>query len=191
MRLSLFIFLHVIVLIILLIVHPHVRAEDDGWAIEEHSKEYIYLTKRGEVVHGDKLIFSMEYKDCDTIFHLFTVLTTRAPEDIIQFENQKVPIDLNGHDLTAKVIYIQPVLKNKANWLVFELGEFETIKYSNLLSEFLKKNEGYEITLKDGINYKVENYFDIYRNNWKLNNFSEKISETYKRCKQKTTVKES
>lgn len=191
MRLSLFIFLHVIVLIILLIVHPHVRAEDDGWAIEEHSKEYIYLTKRGEVVHGDKLIFSMEYKDCDTIFHLFTVLTTRAPEDIIQFENQKVPIDLNGNDLTAKVIYIQPVLKNKANWLVFELGEFETIKYSNLLSEFLKKNEGYEITLKDGINYKVENYFDIYRNNWKLNNFSEKISETYKRCKQKTTVKES
>jgi len=191
MRLSLFIFLHVIVLIILLIVHPHVRAEDDGWTIEEHSKEYIYLTKRGEVVHGDKLIFSMEYKDCDTIFHLFTVLTTRAPEDIIQFENQKVPIDLNGHDLTAKVIYIQPVLKNKANWLVFELGEFETIKYSNLLSEFLKKNEGYEITLKDGINYKVENYFDIYRNNWKLNNFSEKISETYERCKQKTTVKES
>ena len=191
MRLSLFIFLHVIVLIILLIVHPHVRAEDDGWAIEEHSKEYIYLTKRGEVVHGDKLIFSMEYKDCDTIFHLFTVLTTRAPEDIIQFENQKVPIDLNGHDLTAKVIYIQPVLKNKANWLVFELGEFETIKYSNLLSEFLKKNEGYEITLKDGINYKVENYFDIYRNNWKLNNFSEKISETYKRCKEKTILKDS
>ena len=191
MRLSLFIFLHVIVLIILLIVHPHVRAEDDGWAIEEHSKEYIYLTKRGEVVHGDKLIFSMEYKDCDTIFHLFTVLTTRAPEDIIQFENQKVPIDLNGHDLTAKVIYIQPVLKNKANWLVFELGEYETIKYSSLLSGFLKENDGYEITLKDGINYKVENYFDIYRNNWKLNNFSEKISETYKRCKQKTTVKES
>ena len=191
MRLSLFIFLHVIVLIILLIVHPHVRAEDDGWAIEEHSKEYIYLTKRGEVVHGDKLIFSMEYRDCDTIFHLFTVLTTRAPEDIIQFENQKVPIDLNGHDLTAKVIYIQPVLKNKANWLVFELGEYETIKYSNLLSGFLKENDGYEITLKDGINYKVENYFDIYRNNWKLNNFSEKISETYKRCKQKTTVKES
>ena len=191
MRLSLFIFLHVIVLIILLIVHPHVRAEDDGWAIEEHSKEYIYLTKRGEVVHGDKLIFSMEYKDCDTIFHLFTVLTTRAPEDIIQFENQKVPIDLNGNDLTAKVIYIQPVLKNKANWLVFELGEFETIKYSNLLSEFLKKNEGYEITLKDGINYKVENYFDIYRNNWKLNNFSEKISETYKRCKEKTILKDS
>ena len=33
--------------------------------------------------------------------------------------------------------------------------------------------------------------FDIYRNNWKLNNFSEKISETYERCKQKTTVKES
>ena len=188
-RLFLLVVLHALVISFLSITHP--QAEEDGWDIEEHSKEYIYLTKKGEVVHGDKLIFSMKYKDCDTIIHLFTVLTTRAPDDIIQFANQRVPIDLNGNDLTAKVIYIQPVLKNKANWLVFELGEYETIKYSKLLSRFLKENKGYEITLKDGINYKVESYFDIYKNNWKLNNFSEKISETYKRCKQKTNIKDS
>ena len=191
MRLSMFVFLHIIAILILLIVHPHAKAEDDGWAIEEHSTDYIYLSKNGEVVWGDKLIFSMEYKDCDTIVQLFTVLTTRAPKDIIKFENQRIPITLNGHDLTAKVIYIQPVLKNRAHWLVFKLGNYETKKYSKLLSGFLKENNSYEIALKDGLNYKVENYFDIYRNNWKLDNFPDKISETYERCKEKMIIKDS
>ncbi len=38
MRLSLFFFLHVVALIILLIVHPHARA-DNGWTIEMYNKK--------------------------------------------------------------------------------------------------------------------------------------------------------
>ena len=33
MRLSLFVFLHIIAILILLIVHPHARNGDNGWAI--------------------------------------------------------------------------------------------------------------------------------------------------------------
>ena len=33
--------------------------------------------------------------------------------------------------------------------------------------------------------------FDIYRNNWKLDNFPDKISETYERCKEKMIIKDS
>ena len=128
MRLSLFLFLHVIVFIILLIVHPHVRAEDDGWAIEEHSKNYIYLSKNGEVIHGDKLIFSMDYNNCDKLYHLFTFLTTKAPDDVQQFVNKRIPITLNDIELSAEVIYIQPFLNNKAYWIMFELGKYETEK---------------------------------------------------------------
>ena len=36
MRLSLFFFLHLVALVILLIVHPHARA-NDRWAIEEQN----------------------------------------------------------------------------------------------------------------------------------------------------------
>ncbi len=38
MRLSLFFFLHVVALIILLIIHPHARA-DNEWIIEKHNKK--------------------------------------------------------------------------------------------------------------------------------------------------------
>ena len=143
MRLSLFLFLHVIVFIILLIVHPHVRAEDGGWAIEEHSKDFIYLSKNGEVIHGDKLIFAMEYTNCDKLDHMFSFLTTKAPNDIHQFENKRLPILLNDTKLTAKVILILPVLNNRAFWVMFKLGDYETQKYARLLSGFIEENEKY------------------------------------------------
>jgi len=191
MRFSSFIFLHVIALIILLIVHPHARGDDDGWAIVERSKDYINLTKNGEFIYGDRLIFSMKYKDCDKIYHLFTFLTTKAPDDIHQFANKKIPITLNDIELSAEVIYIQPILNNRAYWVMFELGEYETEKYVRLLSKFFKKNKRYEIALADGLNFEVEKYFDITRNSWRLDKFSEKFAETYKRCKEKTTLKDS
>ena len=42
MRLSLFFFLHLVVLIILLIVNPHARAHD-GWVIDECNKSLTFL----------------------------------------------------------------------------------------------------------------------------------------------------
>ncbi len=45
MRLSLFFFLHVVALIILLIVHPHARA-DNGWTIEKHNQDLTYINSK-------------------------------------------------------------------------------------------------------------------------------------------------
>ena len=43
MRLSLFFFLHLVAFVILLIVHPHARA-NDGWAIEDGDKDLTYIS---------------------------------------------------------------------------------------------------------------------------------------------------
>ena len=43
MRLSLFFFLHLVAFVILLIVHPHARA-NDGWTIEKDNKRYSDIT---------------------------------------------------------------------------------------------------------------------------------------------------
>ena len=45
MRLSLFFLLHLVAFVILLIVHPHARA-DDGWAIERHNKILTYISNK-------------------------------------------------------------------------------------------------------------------------------------------------
>ena len=86
---------------------------------------------------------------------------------------------------------IQPVLNNRAFWVMFKLGDYETQKYAKLLSGFIDENEKYEIRLADGFNFEAEKYFDITQNSWILDNFSEKFAETYKRCKEKTILKDS
>ena len=86
MRLSLFFFLHLVAFVILLIVHPHARAQDDGWAIIEKDKNFIYMSKNGEFIYGDRIVLSLNYKDCDTVYHLFTFLTTKGDANIYQFE---------------------------------------------------------------------------------------------------------
>ena len=56
MRLSLFFFLHLVAFVILLLVHPHAKAEDDGWYINDFG-DYVVAAVPGEVIHGDKLRF--------------------------------------------------------------------------------------------------------------------------------------
>ena len=106
MRLSLFFFLHLVAFVILLIVHPHARA-NDGWTIADGDKDYIYLTKNGEYLYGDRLIFSLNYKNCNKIHQLFTFLTTKGDSNIYQFENKKLPITLNDTEFHAEVIHIE------------------------------------------------------------------------------------
>ena len=110
MRLSLFFFLHLVAFVILLIVHPHARAQDDGWAIIEKDKDFIYMSKNGEFIHGDRIVLSLNYKDCDTVYHLFTFLTTKGDANIYQFENQNIPIKINNFDFFAKVTHIEKIL---------------------------------------------------------------------------------
>ena len=191
MRVSLFILLHVVAMIILLVVHPHARADDDGWAISESDKDYIYLSKNGEFIYGDRLVFSMEYVNCNKIYHLFTFLTTKGNNNIYQFKNKRIPITLNDHEFSAEVIHIEKILDDRAHWVVFKLGNYDTEKYAKLLIGFLEENERYEIELSNGLNFEVKKYFDITRNNWKLDNFSKKFAETYKRCKDKTILKDT
>ena len=191
MRLSLFFFLHLVAFVILLIVHPHAKAQDKGWAIIEKDKNFIYMSKYGEFIHGDRIVLSLPYDDCDTIYHLFTFLTTKGDANIYQFENQKIPITINNYDFFAEITHIEKILDHRAHWVLFKLGKYETKKYGQLLTEFIEDNEKYEIALSDGLNFEVEKFFDITRNNWSLGNFTEIFNETYKRCQQKTTLKDS
>ena len=185
-----FIFVSLHLLLFLIVIAYQAQASEDGWTIND-DKDYIYLTKNGDVIYGDKLIFSMDYNDCDKLYHLFTFLTTKAPDDVQQFANKRIPITLNDMEFSAEVIHIQPILNNRAYWVMFALGEYETEKYVKLLSGFIKEHKRYEIVLADGLNFEVEKYFDITRNSWRLDKFSDKFAETYKRCKEKTTHKDS
>ena len=58
MRLSLFLFIHLVALGILLLVHPHAKAAGE-WLVEDVGS-HIITSVSGEVIHGDKLKFILK-----------------------------------------------------------------------------------------------------------------------------------
>ena len=187
-RLLIIISLHLF--LFLLIFSYQAQANDNGWTIHDY-EDYTYLTRNGSVIHADRLSFAMEHKNCNEVSHLFTFLTTKAPSDIHQFLNKRIPIKINNFPFTAEVIYINPVLNNQGYWLLFELGQYESTKYASLMNGFSSENKQYEIQINDGLNFVAKDYFDITYNNWNLAGFNKKFEEAFRRCKEKGLVSNS
>ena len=80
MRLSLFFFLHLIAFFILLIVHPHAKADGDNWHVHDFGN-YVVAAIPGGVVHGDKLRFFIKKSNCFKVGMLFSFSTTRDIEN--------------------------------------------------------------------------------------------------------------
>ena len=111
MRLSLFFFLHLVALAILLLVHPHAKAEDDEWYINDFG-DYVVAAVSGKVIHGDKLRFFIRKSDCSKAGILFSFSTTRKIKNINNLQNQDLPIRINKLDKfssSARVITVHPL----------------------------------------------------------------------------------
>ena len=96
-------------------------------------------------------------------------------------EDKNIPIKLNGEDLTAKVISVSPFLMGHR--VAFSLGKFPIKEYIYFLNEFYNEFQKFEIEIVDGINFKVNKYFDITVNNWKLDKLVPSIIKANKICK--------
>ena len=173
-RVLLIISLH---LFLFLIVFAYqAQAEDEEWIIDRF-KDLSFARVSGEVIHGDSLNFFISTEDnCTKVHNNFTFYTYEKPGDIKQLVDRNIPIKLNGEDLTAKVISVSPFLMGYR--VAFSLGKFPIKEYIYFLNEFYEEFQKFEIEIVDGIDFKVDRYFDISVNNWKLDKLVPSISIT-------------
>ena len=130
-----------------------------------------------------KLLLSLNYKDCDTVYHLFTFLTTKGDANIYQFENQNIPIKINNFYLliiflfsincssTNDKAFKKKILDYESSGspsLALSLGApsaailFLTVDITNYLKFNLNKKEALELA-KDLISWandSIEQEFD-------------------------------
>tara|TARA_B100001250_G_C19589824_1_gene695869 strand:+ start:292 stop:867 length:576 start_codon:yes stop_codon:yes gene_type:complete len=159
----------------------------EEWSITKFDK-LINAAVSGEVTHGDTLNFFIRSEDnCSKVWNTFSFYTYEKPGDIKQLLNKHVPIKINGKELSAKVITVNPFLMGYR--VGFSLGNFPVKEYIYFLKEFYDGFEKYEIEIVDGLDFKASKYFDIRSNNWKLDNLVPKILEASKACKEITQLK--
>ena len=178
-RVLLIISLH---LFLFLIVFAYqAQAEEEEWIIDRF-KDLSFARVSGEVIHGDSLNFFISTEDnCTKVHNNFTFYTYEKPGDIKQLVDRNIPIKLNGEDLTAKVISVSPFLMGYR--VAFSLGKFPIKEYIYFLNEFYEEFQKFEIEIVDGIDFKVDKYFDITANNWKLDKLVPSLLEANKICK--------
>ena len=178
-RVLLIISLH---LFLFLIVFAYqAQAEEEEWIIDRF-KDLSFARVSGEVIHGDSLNFFISTEDnCTKVHNNFTFYTYEKPGDIKQLVDRNIPIKLNGEDLTAKVISVSPFLMGYR--VAFSLGKFPIKEYVYFLNEFYEEFQKFEIEIVDGVDFKVDKYFDISVNNWKLDKLVPSLLKANKICK--------
>ena len=187
MRFSLFFFLNVIVILFLLIAQPHASAEDDEWYIEDFGG-FIVTAVPGEVVHGDKLRFVINKKNCNKLSIMFSFLSYKNPKRLPSLQGRQVPFRINGSKtlLSADILLVKPAFGNNSYFVMFSTPEFYLIDEMSaaIMKAYRSKNK-FSIELGKVEEFNPEDYFNIYYNNWILDKYPEKISEAREMCEGK------
>ena len=115
-----------------------------------------------------------------------------SPEDFSGFiwkninslQDVRIPIEINGRriDGAAEVILVQPLFKSM-NLVMMQAPGLKHISsmISSMMSWYESENY-FGIKLVSGPDFNPNDYFDILRNNWKLDGLPQKIAEAQSLC---------
>ena len=159
------------------------QAEEGNWRVEEFS-DFVVTAKNGEVIHGDKLRFLIKKKDCSRMSILFSFSTSVENANIKKLQDVRIPIEINGHRINdaAKVILVQTLFKSM-NIVIMQAPGLKHIEsmISSMMAWYESENY-FGIKLVSGPDFNPNDYFDILRNNWKLDGLPQKIAEAKSLC---------
>ena len=160
------------------------QAEDEGWTIDEFS-DFVVTAKHGEVIHGDKLRFFIKKNDCSRMGILFSFSTSIDNQNINKLQDARIPIEINGRRINgaAEVILVQPLFRSM-NLVMMQAPGLKHIgsMISSIMAWYDSENY-FGIELVSGPNFNPDEYFDILRNNWKLEGLPQKIDEAQSICR--------
>ena len=159
------------------------QAEEEGWSVEEFS-DFVVTAKHGEVIHGDKLRFFIKKNDCSRMGILFSFSTSIENKNIQKLQDARIPIEINGRriDGAAEVILVQPLFRSM-NLVMMQAPGLKHIgsMISSMMAWYESENY-FGIKLVSGPDFNPNDYFDILRNNWKLDGLPQKIAEAQSIC---------
>ena len=181
-RLFIFMILHAFVIIFLSITHPHAK-EDEWWYVEELGN-YIITGVSGEVVHGDRLRFAIKKSDCNKMSILFSFSTTKKAKEIKKLQNESIPIRINNFEqISAAEIIAIHTMGDFMSIVMMQAPGLKSVKEMvGAIMTIYKQEKNFSIELLDEGGFNPDYYFDILKNNWKLDLLPYKIEKAQRMC---------
>ena len=181
-RLFVFVILHAFVIIFLSITHPQAK-ENEWWYVEEFGN-YIITGVSGEVVHGDRLRFAIKKSDCNKMSILFSFSTTKKAKEIKKLQNESIPIRINNFEqISAAEIIAIHTMGDFMSIVMMQAPGLKSVKEMvGAIMTIYKQEKNFSIELLDEGGFNPDYYFDILKNNWKLDLLPYKIEKAQRMC---------
>ena len=181
-RLFIFMILHAFVIIFLSITHPQAK-ENEWWYVEEFGN-YIITGVSGEVVHGDRLRFAIKKSDCNKMSILFSFSTTKKAKEIKKLQNESIPIRINNFEqISAAEIIAIHTMGDFMSIVMMQAPGLKSVKEMvGAIMTIYKQEKNFSIELLDEGGFNPDYYFDILKNNWKLDLLPYKIEQAQRMC---------
>ena len=163
---------------------------DDFWQITDYEDpDRIWVTVNGQITHGDKTRISLSPKDdsCNLAV-TYTTFYTTVDDGAAKFSklpSKYMVAEIFGGPVLYEIISTNDFLAGNIAW--FFTGSLPLKE----LKEFFKNKDSFSVELKhffkegkEGgvLDIDVEEYFDVPKNSWSLNNFEEALDEAQKEC---------
>ena len=181
-RIFLLIILHAFVIIFLSITHSQAK-EDEWWHVEELGN-YIITGVSGEVVHGDRLRFAIKKSDCNKMSILFSFSTTKKTKEIKKLQDESIPIRINNFEqVSAAEIIAIHTMGDFMSIVMMQAPGLKSVKEMvGAIMTIYKQEKNFSIELLDEGGFNPDYYFDILKNNWKLDLLPYKIEQAQRMC---------
>ena len=147
-------------ILILLLVPAFSYAEDDEWHVHDFG-EFIVASVPGEVVHGDKLRFVINKKNCNKLGIMFSFLSYKNPKRLPSLEGKQVPFRINGSKtlLSANILLVKPAFGNYSYFVMFSSPEFYLIdEMSTAIMKAYRSKNKFSIELGKAEDFNPEDY---------------------------------
>ena len=154
-------------------------SNDKGWIIQVDEKEtsIIWVSKNGEITHGDNLSIRILEDDCEIGNTVTTFYSTKPIKYSKDVEGQYIKAKFGEESIHVKILFAPEFLVGNSIWIDLGWNSITAIK------NFLKDKPVVTLKLEHGEGFNLDEYFDVKQNAWQTEGIDEVLEKAVRICK--------
>ena len=154
-------------------------SSNKGWEIQVDEKETskVWVSKNGEITHGDNLSIRILEGDCEIGNTVTTFYSTKPIKSSKEVEGQFIKAKFGEESIHVQVLFAPEFIVGNSIWIDLGWNSVTAIK------NFFKDKPKVTLKLEHGEGFNLDEYFDVRQNAWQTEGIDEVLDKAVGICK--------
>lgn len=149
---------------------------DNQWVVDIIAEDAVYASVNGGIVHGDRLMLVLNKNKCDRGILATTIYSYVEPSIVSRLDKKQMLAVFDGREIDVTVVKTFPFLMGSRS--IIEIMDVSIKRFIETVPEDYTLAIRYASTPIG----KIENFFDISENNWKLTGVISAVKKAQRIC---------